>query len=115
MQGGATRASNLTSPALSNPPRVEFPTGAGDRGRQISRSVRRATLALKQAGVKKRFLTIIEETARGYSAYSPDLPACVSTVLASGNATAMSSMCGTLSVLNWCLRILGLKEEDIHG
>ena len=27
----------------------------------------------------KRYLIVIEETASGYSAYSPDLPGCVST------------------------------------
>jgi predicted RNase H-like HicB family nuclease len=27
----------------------------------------------------KRFLIVIEETSTGYSAYSPDLPGCVST------------------------------------
>ena len=27
----------------------------------------------------KRYLIVIEETATGYSAYSPDLPGCVST------------------------------------
>ena len=27
----------------------------------------------------KKFLMIVEETATGYSAYSPDLPGCVST------------------------------------
>lgn len=27
----------------------------------------------------KRFLIVIEETESGYSAYSPDLPGCVST------------------------------------
>jgi predicted RNase H-like HicB family nuclease len=27
----------------------------------------------------KRYLIIIEETGNGYSAYSPDLPGCVST------------------------------------
>ena len=27
----------------------------------------------------KKYLIIIEETATGYSAYSPDLPGCVST------------------------------------
>ena len=27
----------------------------------------------------KRYLIIIEETSEGYSAYSPDLPGCIST------------------------------------
>jgi predicted RNase H-like HicB family nuclease len=35
---------------------------------------------LKQAGLKsKKYLIVIEETATGFSAYSRDLPGCIST------------------------------------
>jgi hypothetical protein len=41
---GATRAWNLTSPGIRNPPGAEPRSGAGDRSRQMQRSVRRAAL-----------------------------------------------------------------------
>ncbi len=33
----------------------------------------------KQAELKKKYLIVVEQTETGYSAYSPDLPCCVST------------------------------------
>jgi len=52
-----------------------------------------------------RFLVIIEPTATGYSAYSPDLPGCIAT--GSSVAEAESNMYSAIQ-----MHIEGLREDD---
>jgi predicted RNase H-like HicB family nuclease len=60
----------------------------------------------------KKFLIVVEETSTGYSAYSPDLPGCVST--GRTREDVEHNMRGAIDFHLEGMRLEGMRVPDPH-